>query len=429
MCPSIDKEGNEFVSHTVEIISVGTELLLGNIVNTDAQMLSRKLSELGLNVFYHTVVGDNPGRLKQAVAIAKDRADIIVTTGGLGPTCDDLTKQTLAEAFGRKLVLHQDIAEELRAWFASRGQEMTENNLQQAQLPEDCTIFPNACGTAPGCAFQADGKHVLMLPGPPRECMDMFEKQAMPYLHALEEGVIVSRTLKIFGMGESKLESLLREQMNTMTNPTLAPYAKEGECELRITAKAATETQAQSMIVPVEEQLRELLGDLIYGADVPNLETAVLELLKEKNLTLGTAESCTGGLIAKRMTDVPGSSAVFKGGVVSYCNEVKQAALGVPEELLAQYGAVSEQVARAMAEGARRVLGCDLAVATTGVAGPGSDDQGNPAGLVYIALAACGETFVRGMHLPNATRERVRITAAHHAFDMLRRFLNGISLQ
>jgi len=429
VCPSIDKEGKEFVSHTVEIISVGTELLLGNIVNTDAQMLSRKLSELGLNVFYHTVVGDNPGRLKQAVAIAKDRADIIVTTGGLGPTCDDLTKQTLAEAFGRKLVLHQDIAEELRARFASRGQEMTENNLQQAQLPEDCTIFPNACGTAPGCAFQADGKHVLMLPGPPRECMDMFEKQAMPYLRTLGEGVIVSRTLKIFGMGESKLESLLREQMNTMTNPTLAPYAKEGECELRITAKAETETQAQSMILPVEEQLRALLGDLIYGVDVPNLETAVLELLKEKDLTLGTAESCTGGLIAKRMTDVPGASTMFKGGVVSYCNEVKHAALGVPEELLAQYGAVSEQAARAMAEGARRVLGCDLAVATTGVAGPGSDDQGNPAGLVYIALAACGETFVRVMNLPNATRERVRITAAHHAFDMLRRFLNGISLQ
>ncbi|MGM9606670.1 MAG: competence/damage-inducible protein A [Oscillospiraceae bacterium] len=414
------------MSHTVEIISVGTELLLGNIVNSDAQMLSRKLSELGLNVYYHTVVGDNPERLKQAVETAKGRADILITTGGLGPTCDDLTKQTLAAAFGKKLVLHEDIADELRAWFARRGQKMTENNLQQAQLPEGCTIFPNACGTAPGCAFQAEGKHVLMLPGPPSECKDMFEKQAMPYLAALGEGVICSRTLKIFGMGESKMESLLREKMNVLTNPTLAPYAKEGECELRITAKAADEDAARALIAPVEEEVRALLGDVVYGADVPNLETVVLELLKEKNMTLGTAESCTGGLIAKRLTDIPGSSAVFRGGVVSYCNAVKAAVLGVPEKLLEEVGAVSEPVARAMAEGARKALGCDLALAATGVAGPGSDERGNPAGLVYIALAAPDQTFVRTMSLSDASRERVRTTAAHHALDMARRYLCGL---
>ena len=407
------------MSHTVEIISVGTELLLGSVINSDAQMLSQKLSELGLNVFFHTVVGDNPQRLRDAVEIAKGRADILITTGGLGPTCDDLTKQTLAAVFGKELVLHEDIAEELRQWFARRGQEMTENNLQQAQLPEGCTIFPNACGTAPGCAFEAEGKHVLMLPGPPSECMDMFEKQAKPYLSALSEGVIVSRTLKIFGMGESKLESLLREQMNTMTNPTLAPYAKEGECELRITAKADTEDAARAMIVPVEEQLRTLLGDLIYGVDVPNLETAALNLLNKAGMTLGTAESCTGGLIAKRMTDVPGSSAVFKGGVVSYCNEIKANVLGVPQEMLDEYGAVSEPVAKAMAEGARRVLNCDLAVSATGVAGPGSDDMGNPAGLVYVALAAPDKTVVRELRLSGASRSRVRITAAHHAFHMV----------
>lgn len=413
------------MSHTVEIISVGTELLLGNVINSDAQMLSQKLSELGLNVFYHTVVGDNPGRLKQAVEIAKSRADILITTGGLGPTCDDLTKQTLAEAFGKKLVLHQDIADELREWFARRGQVMTENNVQQAQLPEGCTIFPNDCGTAPGCAFEAEGKHVLMLPGPPSECKAMFAKQAVPYLSALSEGVIVSRTLKIFGMGESKMESLLRERMNEMTNPTLAPYAKEGECELRITAKAEDEERAKALIAPVEEEVRALLGDVIYGVDVPNLETAVLDLLKEKGLTLGAAESCTGGLIAKRLTDISGSSAVFKGGVVSYCNEIKAAVLGVSEGLLNTYGAVSEQVARAMAEGARNVLNCDLAVATTGVAGPGSDERGNPAGLVYIALAASGHTEVRTMTLSGATRERVRTTAAHHALDLVRRYLVG----
>lgn len=417
------------MSHTVEIISVGTELLLGNIVNSDAQMLSRKLSELGLNVYYHTVVGDNPERLKWAVEIAKGRADILITTGGLGPTCDDLTKQTLAEAFGKKLVLHEDIADELRAWFARRGQEMTENNLQQAQLPEGCTIFPNACGTAPGCAFESQGKHVLMLPGPPSECADMFEKQAMPYLAALGEGVIRSHTLKIFGMGESKMESLLREKMNAMTNPTLAPYAKEGECELRITAKAADGEQAEKLIAPVVENLCALLGDVVYGVDVPNLETAVLELLKEKNVTLGTAESCTGGLIAKRLTDVPGASAVFKGGVVSYCNEVKAAALGVSESLLEEFGAVSPQVAEAMAQGARKALNCDLALASTGVAGPGSDERGNPAGLVYVAIAARSGTFVRTLTLSGASRSRVRIMAAHHALDLARRYLTGLPMK
>lgn len=416
------------MAHTVEILSVGTELLLGNIVNLDAQMLSRKLSELGLNVYYHTVVGDNPKRLEQAVQTARSRADIIITTGGLGPTCDDLTKQTLAQAFGRKLVLHQDIADALRGWFEARGQVMPENNLQQAMLPEHCTIFPNECGTAPGCAFEEGGVHVLMLPGPPSECMDMFEKQARPYLEKLGDGVILSRTLKIFGMGESKLESLLREKMNAMTNPTLAPYAKDGECELRITAKAESAEKAKELIDPVERELHELLGDLIYGVDVPDLETVVISLLKEKGMTLATAESCTGGLIAKRLTDVPGSSAVFKGGVVSYCNEVKASLLGVPEDVLEKYGAVSEQVACAMARGAKAALGCNLAVAATGVAGPGSDDAGNPAGLVYIALAHGEDVFVRSMQLANATRARVRITAAHHALDLTRRFLSGQKL-
>ncbi len=413
------------MSHTVEILSVGTELLLGNVINSDAQMLSQKLSELGLNVYYHTVVGDNPQRLRQAVELAVSRADILITTGGLGPTCDDLTKQTLASVFGKKLIFHQDIADDLHTWFAKRGRKMTENNLQQAQLPEGCTIFPNVCGTAPGCAFEANGKHILMLPGPPSECLDMFERQAKPYLSALSEGVILSRTLKIFGMGESALESLLRERMNEMTNPTLAPYAKEGECELRITAKAADQKTAWAMISPVEAELRGLLGDVIYGADVPNLETAVLELLKKHHLTLGTAESCTGGLIAKRLTDISGSSSVFKGGIVSYCNEIKTNLLGVPESTLNEYGAVSEPVAKAMAEGARKALNCDLAVSVTGVAGPGCDDMGNPAGLCYVALASESHTEVRTMTLSGTTRARVRTYAAHMALDLVRRYFEN----
>ena len=318
------------MSHTAELIAVGTELLLGNIANTDAQMLSQGLSALGINVYYHTVVGDNPQRLRAAVELAKSRADILITTGGLGPTCDDLTKNVLAECFGKKLVFHAPSARRIEAYFERlhAGRPMTENNYQQAMLPEGCTVLDNDWGTAPGVAFEADGVRVIMLPGPPRECRAMFTHRVIPYLKSLADGVIVSRTLKLFGIGESSMEAQLREEMEAMTNPTLAPYAKEGECELRITAKAADEEAARALIAPVEERLRARFGPLIYGADVPSLEAAVFQLLKEKGLTLGCAESCTGGLIAKRMTDLSGVSAVFRGGVVSYATEVKHTVLG-----------------------------------------------------------------------------------------------------
>ena len=415
------------MTHTAELIAVGTELLLGNIANTDAQMLSKGLSALGINVYYHTVVGDNPQRLKAAVEVAKGRADIIITTGGLGPTCDDLTKNVLAECFGRKLVYDEASAQRIRDYFQQLhpGRPMTENNLQQAYLPEGCTIFSNDWGTAPGCAFEADGVRVIMLPGPPNECTPMFEHRAVPYLRALADGVIASRTLKLFGMGESAVEAKLRDRMNALTNPTLAPYAKTGEVELRITAKAATVEEARALIVPVEKEVRDIFGPLVYGADVASMEEVVLGLLKEKGLTMGTAESCTGGLVAKRMTDLPGSSAVFKGGVVSYTNEVKAGVLGVPQAMLDEFGAVSAQVARAMAQGARRVLGCDLAVSLTGVAGPNPDDRGNPVGLVYVALDTPEGTRVRELHLING-RARIRTVAATNAFDMVRRYLTGL---
>ena len=419
------------MSHTVELLAVGTELLLGNIANTDGQMLSRELSALGLNVYYHSVVGDNPARLKTAVELAKSRADIIITTGGLGPTCDDLTKQVLAEAFGKKLVFHEESAAAIREFFDKIGSKMTDNNLQQAWLPEGCTVLENRWGTAPGCAFQSGDNYVVMLPGPPGECMPMFREEAAPWLAKLSEGIIRSRTLRIFGMGESRVEDLLRERMNGLTNPTLAPYAKTGEVELRITAKADTAEAAETLIAPVEAEVRELLGDLVYGADVSSLEQVVLELMKERGLTLGTAESCTGGLMAKRMTDLSGSSAVLKGGVVSYTNEVKMNVLGVSPALLEEQGAVCADVAREMAEGARRVLGCDLALSATGVAGPNSDDRGNPVGLVYVALAAPDGTWVRELHLAGArnSRDRVRIVASHHGFDMARRWLMGLELK
>ncbi len=409
------------MSHIVELIAVGTELLLGNIVNSDARMLSQGLSALGLNVYYHTVVGDNPDRLRQAVSIARERADIIITTGGLGPTCDDLTKNVLAQAFGKKLVFDSRSADRIRAYFERLhpSHPMTENNLQQAMLPEGCTIFDNDWGTAPACAFEADGTHVILLPGPPRECTALFRHRVVPYLQALSEGTILSHTLKIFGIGESALESMLREKMNTMENPTLAPYAKEGEVELRVTAKARTVAQAEALLAPVCEELRALLGKKVYGMDVDNLETVVLDLLKRAGKSLGTAESCTGGLIAKRMTDLPGASQVFHGGIISYADQVKANVLQVPQALLDRYGAVSEPVAAAMAEGARQALGVDLAVSVTGVAGPDPDDRGNEVGLVYIALAQESGTQVELRHF-GALRSRTRTAAASHALNMVR---------
>ena len=415
------------MSHTVEILSVGTELLLGNIANTDAQMLSQGLSELGLNVFWHTVVGDNLQRAEEAVALAKKRADIIITTGGLGPTCDDLTKNVLAEAFGRKLVFDEGSAERIRSYFNRIGRTMTDNNLQQAMLPEGCTILPNDWGTAPGCAFEADGVHVIMLPGPPSECRPMFQYRARPYLLSLSEGVIASHTIKLFGIGESAMEARLRDQMNAMSNPTLAPYAKEGECELRVTAKAATDAEAQALLRPTVDQVKALFGDKVYGVDVPSLEHVVIQGCKEKGLTLGCAESCTGGLIAKRLTDIPGASAAFKGGIVSYTNEIKADILHVPGHILEQFGAVSREAAAAMAEGARRALNCDVALSSTGVAGPDRDDRDNEVGTMFVAIAARSGVHVRPLRLgARPMRERLRTQTASHAFDLARRYLSGL---
>lgn len=414
------------MSHTAELIAVGTELLLGNIANTDAQMISEGLSQLGINVYYHTVVGDNPERVRQAVDIARHRADILITTGGLGPTCDDLTKVAIAQAFGKELVYHEPSAQRIRDRFAAMERPVTENNFQQAMLPEGCTVLDNDWGTAPGVAFQAEGTHVIMLPGPPKECEMMFRYRAVPYLKGLSDGVIASRTVKTFGIGESAAEALLRDLMNSLQNPTLAPYAKPTGTELRITAHAQTEEEALALIAPVEAQVKEILGDKVIGVDVNSLEEVCYALLKEKGLTVGTAESCTGGLIAKLITDLPGSSSLFQGGVVSYTNQVKAGVLGVPQELLDQYGAVSPQVAEAMARGAKQVLGCDIALSTTGVAGPDPDDRGNPIGLVYLGLAYGDQCYVTEFHAGKVARERIRRQSAQTALDLLRRHLTGL---
>ena len=411
-----------------ELIAVGTELLLGNIANTDAQFLSEKLSGLGITVHHHTVVGDNPRRLAQALETARGRADIIITTGGLGPTYDDLTKQTICRTFGRELELHEDILEEIRTWFRNKlGREMPENNVQQALLPVGCVVFDNPVGTAPGCAFLEGGVHVLMLPGPPFECRYMFEHRAARYLEQLTDGVIVSHEIRIFGMGESSVEEALREPMTQSANPTLAPYAKLNECMVRATAKAEDREAAEAMLSPLVRQVCETLGDVVYGVDVDSLEAVASGLLREKGLTLSAAESCTGGLVAKRITDLPGASAVFRGGVVSYTNDVKAQVLGVPEELLEAFGAVSEPVARAMAERCRTICGSDLAVSVTGVAGPDTDDRGNEVGTVYIALASAEGTVCQKLSCGKGRgRDRVRSAAASHVFDLLRRYLTGL---
>ncbi|MBR2832164.1 MAG: competence/damage-inducible protein A [Oscillospiraceae bacterium] len=417
------------MEHTAEILSVGTELLLGNIANTDAKDVSEALSALGINVYFHTVVGDNPERVKQAVAIAKTRADIILTTGGLGPTYDDLTKQTLCEAFGKKLEFHEDIAREIEEFFLKRthGMPLTKNNYQQAYLPEGCTVFHNDWGTAPGCAFEAEGKTVLMLPGPPRECRAMLHACAVPYLKRLSDSEIHSHNLHIIGVGESAVEDRLRPMMLELTNPTLAPYAKEGEVMLRVTAKAGSAEEAEALMAPVIEEVKAAVGDALYGIDTGSLENTILDILREQGRTLAAAESCTGGLISKRITDIPGASRVFLGGAVTYSNGSKTALLGVPAELIREKGAVSAEVAEAMASGARRVTGADVAVAVTGLAGPDGDGTDVPVGTLFVAVSDENGTAVQ-KHVFEIDRERFRIFAASRALDMVRRRICGLSL-
>lgn len=419
------------MTYTAEIIGVGTELLLGNTVNTDARDISEALSELGINVFFHTVVGDNPQRLKSAVDIARSRADIIITTGGLGPTYDDMTKQTIAECFGKKLVYDEETGRLIKEFFdniaSKTGNKMTDNNLQQAMLPEGCTIFRNEKGTAPGCAFESEGKHVLMLPGPPMECRAMFSACALPYLKKLSSSEIISRSIHIFGLGESAIEHRLRPLMQSLDNPTLAPYAKSGEVMLRLTAKADTAQEAERLMEPVLEQVKRELGDIIYSIDGKSLEATVVTLLTEKGKTLATAESCTGGLLAKRITDIPGASQTYLGGVNSYSNESKTIFLGVDSGVIESLGAVSEEVAIAMAEGVAEKLSADFGIGITGVAGPGSDGSEKEVGTVFIALKTpegtrCVQRFA------GRDRHRNRLMSANYALDMLRRWLTGIEI-
>ncbi len=408
-----------------EIISVGTELLLGDIVNTDAHFLSQELAKIGISVHHQTTVGDNPQRLKDVLSIAAGRSDVIIATGGLGPTPDDLTKEICCEFLNKECALHQESLEKIQKYFKSKNITMSKNNVKQAILPIDGVIFPNDNGTAPGCAVNENGKHFLMLPGPPRELQPMFLNYGLKYLKQFSDKIILSHNVRTFGIGESTMAQMV-EDLLEMENPTVAPYAKDGEALLRVTAMAENEAMAQEMCKPVIEEIKKRLGNFVYGVDEENIESAVVNLLKEKGLKVATAESCTGGLIGKRITDVSGSSKVYECGIISYSNEIKQKLLGVDGEALKQFGAVSEAVARQMAQGALKVSSADIAVSVTGIAGPESDGTNKPVGLCYIGLAAKDFVTVKklltGKSGPGC-RDYNRYVTASNALNMVRLYI------
>ena len=409
---------------TAEILCVGTELLLGEVVNTNAARISQKLATLGISVYHQSVVGDNPERLREALTEAFLRADLVVMSGGLGPTYDDLTKETVASLLGRELVTHRESLDSIKKFFASRAgglAAMTPNNLKQALVPEGATVFANPNGTAPGLAVEReDGGTVILLPGPPRELEPMLESSVIPYLEGNTEAVLVSHNLHILGMGESAVENALRDLMESSDNPTVAPYAGDGEVRLRVTAKAPTREAAEAMTVPVIERIRNsVVGKFIYAVDAGSIERAFVGELRSRGLTVTTVESCTGGLIAKRLTDVPGVSAVFAGGCVTYTEEAKRLLAGVSAETLAQHTAVSRETAEEMARGIRQRLGTDIAIATTGYAGPDGGTEEDPVGTVYVAVSTTyGEAVKRLSLSPMRSRDYIRTVASSMALAM-----------
>lgn len=397
---------------------------MGDILNTDAQFLSIELARLGISVIHQSTVGDNRERLLAQLKEAADRSDIIILSGGLGPTPDDLTKEVCCEFFGKKMFLHEPTVEKIKTYFSTKGMKMAQNNLKQAMLPKDCVIFPNDNGTAPGMAIEKDGVHILVLPGPPRELKPMFRNCAVPYLMQFSDRIIVSHNIRTFGIGES----LMAERVNDLfdaENPTVAPYAKDGEALLRVTAMARTKEEAENLCKPVINEIKNRLDGFVYGVDYTCIEEAVIEKLKEKHMKVATAESCTGGLIAKRITDVPGASEVFDCGIISYANEIKHRVLGVSEDDLNKYGAVSEPVARQMAQGALKVSGADIAVSVTGIAGPDSDSTNKPVGLVYIGLADRDNVWVRELRTSRKDRSYNRYVSASNALNIIRLYIDN----
>lgn len=406
-----------------EILAVGTELLLGDILNTNAQYLAQELASLGIDVYYQSVVGDNPKRLEDTIFHAFSRADLIITTGGLGPTEDDLTKETAAKYFQEPLVLDEEALNQIKGFFDHIGREMTPNNLKQAYVPQhNGIVLYNENGTAPGIIIEKNGKIIVMLPGPPKEVIPMFEKQVKPFLAGKQEYTFISRILRVASVGESAMEAMVKDIMDAQENPTVAPYAKDGESILRITAKAKDEGEAKALIDPVAAALRERLGKAVYAEGETTMAAEVAKLLMGKKKTIAVAESCTGGMIASSLVDYAGISQVLLEGCVTYSNEAKERRLGVKAETLERYGAVSMQVAEEMAAGVAATSGATVGLSTTGVAGPDGGTEEKPVGLVYIGICMNGKTKAKEFRYAGK-RNRIRERATFQALDWLRRAL------
>ena len=407
---------------TVELISVGTEILLGNIVNTNAAYLAEKIAILGLSCYHQSAVGDNEERLEDAIRLALSRSDIVILSGGLGPTKDDLTKEVTAKVFGRELYEDAHTKERIQSYFDQPGlkKEITPNNWKQALVPEGAIVVDNHNGTAPGLILEGEGKTAILLPGPPNEIKPMFERDIAPYLNRLQPEGIYSTMVKVCSIGESKAETMVADLMEEQTNPTLAPYAKTGEVHFRVTAKAADEETAGKLMEPMLQELKKRFGNYIFTMDENvTMEESIVDLLKEKQMTVTTAESCTGGLLSGRILNVPGASAVYKEGYITYSNEAKEKLLGVSHETLETYGAVSYETAREMAAGAARSAGADVALAVTGIAGPDGGTKEKPVGLVYIGCFVKGKVRAEEFHF-TGNRSKNRDYAVIKALTLLR---------
>jgi nicotinamide-nucleotide amidase len=410
-----------------ELISVGTELLLGEIVDTNAAYLSQKLAEIGVDVYHRHTVGDNLSRLAEAVGLALSRSDVIILSGGLGPTEDDLTRQAIAEATGRVLLRSPQAVDRLREFFASRGRVPTDNNLRQADAPEGAVLLDNPVGTAPGILLEHDCRQIYALPGPPTELHRMFTDQVLPRLEEtsdLQGQRLYCHSLLLADIGESNAAAILAELIHDQSDPSIALYASPAQVRVRLATKAADAQTAHHRLQAAAEDIRCLLGDHVFGTNEDTMESVIGQLLRQRHATLSVAESCTGGLIASRITDVPGSSDYFLGGTVAYANEIKQALLGVPGSVLDTYGAVSAECAQAMAEGARTSFGTDFAAATTGIAGPDGGTPEKPVGLVYIAVADETDTHVEQHNWPG-TREQFKRRVSQIALNTLRKRILG----
>ena len=404
----------------VELISVGTEILLGNIVNTNAAYLAEKCAGLGLSCYYQDVVGDNEDRLYETIKTALSRADVLLISGGLGPTQDDLTKEVAAKVMGKPLYLHEESKAFIQEFFEKRGLEITDNNWKQAMMPEGCIVVDNPNGTAPGVIMAENGKHVILMPGPPNELIPMFETSIMPYLGKLQSCVIYSQTVKICGVGESKAETMVKDLIDGQSNPTIATYAKTGEVHLRVTAGADDEKAAKKLVKPVVKELKARFGSHVYTTeDKVTLEKAIVDLLLANKLTISTVESCTGGLLAARLINVPGVSEVFKSGYITYSNKAKRRLLGIKKNLLLKHGAVSKEIAREMVKGVALVSKADVSVSVTGIAGPDGGSEEKPVGLVYIGCNVCGKITVKEYRF-SGDRAKIRENTVSAALSLMR---------